>query len=48
MAVTGELPMTIKTRDDYLNTLNKMRPNLYKFGELIEDVTSHHAKCVKG
>ena len=35
--------MTLKTRDDYLKALKKMRPNIYKFGELIEDVTTHPA-----
>jgi 4-hydroxybutyryl-CoA dehydratase/vinylacetyl-CoA-Delta-isomerase len=35
--------MTLKTREDYLNSLRKMRPNIYKFGELIEDVTTHPA-----
>ena len=35
--------MALKTRDDYLNSLRKMRPNIYKFGELIEDVTTHPA-----
>lgn len=33
----------MKTRDDYLASLRRMRPNVYKFGELIEDVTSHPA-----
>ncbi len=46
--------MAIKTRDDYLAALRQMRPNIYKFGELIEDVTTHpatkrtvesHARC---
>jgi len=35
--------MTIKTRKDYLQALRKLRPNIYKFGELIEDVTTHPA-----
>ena len=35
--------MGIKTRDDYLAALREMRPNIYKFGELIEDVTTHPA-----
>lgn len=35
--------MALRTRHDYLNALRKMRPNIYKFGELIEDVTSHPA-----
>ena len=35
--------MTLKTREDYLSALRKLRPNIYKFGELIEDVTTHSA-----
>ncbi|MDM8524161.1 4-hydroxyphenylacetate 3-hydroxylase N-terminal domain-containing protein [Desulfococcaceae bacterium HSG8] len=35
--------MGIKTRDDYLSALRELRPNIYKFGELIEDVTTHPA-----
>jgi 4-hydroxybutyryl-CoA dehydratase/vinylacetyl-CoA-Delta-isomerase len=35
--------MSLKTREDYLSSLKKMRPNIYKFGELIEDVTTHPA-----
>jgi 4-hydroxybutyryl-CoA dehydratase / vinylacetyl-CoA-Delta-isomerase len=35
--------MALKTRDDYLAALRKLRPNIYKFGELIEDVTTHPA-----
>ncbi len=35
--------MTLKTRDDYLQALRGLRPNIYKFGELIEDVTTHPA-----
>jgi 4-hydroxybutyryl-CoA dehydratase/vinylacetyl-CoA-Delta-isomerase len=35
--------MAIKTRDDYIKALQKLRPNIYKFGELIEDVTTHSA-----
>ncbi len=46
--------MTIKTREEYLAALRQLRPNIYKFGELIEDVTTHsatkrtvesHARC---
>jgi len=33
--------MILKTRENYLSALKKMRPNMYKFGELIEDVTTH-------
>ena len=35
--------MSIKTRTEYLLALQKLRPNIYKFGELIEDVTTHPA-----
>jgi 4-hydroxybutyryl-CoA dehydratase/vinylacetyl-CoA-Delta-isomerase len=35
--------MALKTKADYLNSLKAMRPNIYKFGELIEDVTTHSA-----
>jgi 4-hydroxybutyryl-CoA dehydratase/vinylacetyl-CoA-Delta-isomerase len=35
--------MRIKTRDDYLTALRELRPNIYKFGALIEDVTTHPA-----
>jgi 4-hydroxybutyryl-CoA dehydratase/vinylacetyl-CoA-Delta-isomerase len=35
--------MAIKTREDYLAALRAMRPNVYKFGELIQDVTTHPA-----
>jgi 4-hydroxybutyryl-CoA dehydratase/vinylacetyl-CoA-Delta-isomerase len=35
--------MGIKTRKAYLNSLKAMRPNIYKFGKLIEDVTTHPA-----
>lgn len=35
--------MTIRTREEYLESLRNMRPNIYKFGELIEDVTTHPA-----
>jgi 4-hydroxybutyryl-CoA dehydratase/vinylacetyl-CoA-Delta-isomerase len=35
--------MAVKARDDYLAALKKLRPNIYKFGELIEDVTTHPA-----
>ncbi len=35
--------MALKTREDYLAALRKLRPNIYKFGELIEDVTTHRA-----
>ncbi len=35
--------MTIKTREEYLSSLRAMRPNIHKFGERIEDVTTHPA-----
>ncbi len=35
--------MALKTRKEYLQSLKAMRPNIYKFGELIEDVTTHPA-----
>jgi len=33
----------MKTSKEYKQTLKKMRPNIYKFGELIKDVTTHPA-----
>ena len=35
--------MALKTAEEYRESLRKMRPNVYKFGELIEDVTTHPA-----
>ena len=35
--------MALKTREDYLAALRKLKPNIYKFGEQIEDVTTHPA-----
>ncbi|MCK4613259.1 MAG: 4-hydroxyphenylacetate 3-hydroxylase, partial [Thermoplasmata archaeon] len=35
--------MTMKTPEEYKQSLKEMRPNIYKFGELIEDVTTHPA-----
>ncbi|MBW2142170.1 MAG: 4-hydroxyphenylacetate 3-hydroxylase [Deltaproteobacteria bacterium] len=35
--------MALRTREQYLNSLRSMRPNVYKFGELIEDVTTNPA-----
>jgi len=49
--------MAIRTREEYLTALRALRPNIYKFGELIEDVTTHpatrrtvesHARCFDG
>jgi len=33
----------MRSKVDYLESLKKMRPNIYKFGELIHDVTTHPA-----
>jgi len=33
----------MKTGEEYKKTLKKMRPNIYKFNELIKDVTTHPA-----
>ena len=35
--------MALKTRVDYIKAIKELRPNIYKFGELIEDVTTHPA-----
>ncbi|HDL03020.1 MAG TPA: 4-hydroxyphenylacetate 3-hydroxylase [candidate division Zixibacteria bacterium] len=35
--------MALKTYEEYIESLKKMRPNIYKFDELIEDVTTHPA-----
>ncbi|MFZ5651906.1 MAG: 4-hydroxyphenylacetate 3-hydroxylase N-terminal domain-containing protein [Bacillota bacterium] len=35
--------MALKTREEYLQSLKAMRPNIFKFGEKIEDVTAHWA-----
>src|SRR5512135_370968 len=35
--------MALKTRVEYLASLKKLRPNIHKFGERIEDVTTHPA-----
>ena len=35
--------MAIKTRENYVAALRAMRPNVYKFGKLIRDVTTHPA-----
>jgi 4-hydroxybutyryl-CoA dehydratase/vinylacetyl-CoA-Delta-isomerase len=35
--------MALRTRDDYLSSLKGLRPNVYKFGQIIEDVTTHPA-----
>lgn len=35
--------MAVRTREEYLESLRQMRPNIYKFGKLIEDVTTDPA-----
>lgn len=35
--------MSVRSREEYLASLSKMRPNVYKFGKLINDVTTHPA-----
>lgn len=35
--------MPLKTAEEFKESLKKMRPNIYKFGKLIEDVTTHPA-----
>jgi len=35
--------MAIRNREDYLEAMRSLRPNMYKFGELIKDVTTHPA-----
>ena len=35
--------MALKTYEQYLASLRRMRPNIYKFDELISDVTAHPA-----
>lgn len=35
--------MALKNGQQYMESLKKMRPNMYKWGELIEDVTTHPA-----
>lgn len=37
--------MALRTREEYIADLKKMRPNVYKFGKLIEDVTTDPATC---
>jgi len=40
----------MKTPEEYKESLRKMRPNIYKFGELITDTTTHPAtrRCIEG
>ncbi len=42
--------MALKTPEEYKDSLRKMRPNVYKFGELIKDLTTHSAtkRCIEG
>ncbi|UCD64716.1 MAG: 4-hydroxyphenylacetate 3-hydroxylase, partial [Candidatus Zixiibacteriota bacterium] len=35
--------MALKTYEQYVASLKKLRPNIYKWDQLIEDVTSHPA-----
>ena len=35
--------MALKSYEEYIGSLKRMRSNIYKFGELIEDVTTHPA-----
>lgn len=35
--------MALRTYDDYIDSLKKMRPNIYKFDQLIKDVTTNPA-----
>jgi 4-hydroxybutyryl-CoA dehydratase / vinylacetyl-CoA-Delta-isomerase len=35
--------MALRTYDEYIKSLKAMRPNIYKFDQLIEDVTTHPA-----
>lgn len=35
--------MALRSYAEYIDSLKKMRPNIYKFDELIEDVTTHPA-----
>ncbi len=35
--------MALRSYDEYIDSLKKMKPNIYKFDELIEDVTTHPA-----
>ena len=35
--------MALRTYEEYLESLRKMKNNIYKFDELIEDVTTHPA-----
>lgn len=41
MGISDEGGIMMRTPEEYRESLRKMRPNIYKFGELIEDVTAH-------
>ena len=43
VGVQNEGVIGMKTPEEYKGSLRKMRPNIHKFGELIEDVTTHPA-----
>ncbi|MCJ7790833.1 MAG: 4-hydroxyphenylacetate 3-hydroxylase [Dehalococcoidia bacterium] len=42
--------MSLKTPEQYKESLKKLRPNVHKFGEVIQDVTTHPATrgCIEG
>ncbi len=40
-SLPGGRTVALKTPEEYKASLSEMRPNVYKFGELIEDVTTH-------
>ena len=35
--------MALKTVEQYKESLRRMRPNIHKFGKVVEDVTTHPA-----
>ena len=35
--------MAVKTREEYIKSLKELKPNIYKFGKLIKDVTTNPA-----
>jgi 4-hydroxybutyryl-CoA dehydratase/vinylacetyl-CoA-Delta-isomerase len=43
MVFLTEVRMALRTAEEYRESLKKMRPNIHKFGRLIEDVTTHPA-----
>ncbi len=38
--------MALKNGEQYVESIRKMRPNIYKWGKIIEDVTTHPATCL--